>query len=655
MEHLGLAALLLPAAVYLGATLALRPGPGLPGSMEGLVKAHVLVLAGIALASEALSAMEGISAGAITLLWSVSALVALVAALVAARGSRAAAAPEAAAAGSALGRIARLGIALLSLLTLLTALLYPPNTWDSMTYHMARVMHWIANRDIGLYPTGIARQNYAPPLAELAILHLYLLAGSDLLVNLVQWWSYVVVMAAAYAIAVELELPHPAPWVSAVVAAAVPMAVLQASSTQNDLVTASLVMAFALSLLRLRGGLRLGTVLFAALAFGLALYTKGTAYVYCAAIGVALALPLLFAPLGDDRGRGSVIGRRLAVLAAIVGLGLVLNTGFYLRNLDAFGDPLSGERGRYTNQEVSLAVLGSNLVRNLALHAGTPSAELNLLTEDAVGRLLGARLNDPGTTWGGTEFGVPFSRFEETAGNLPHLLLAAVVCLVLPLAWLGKHLRGTIPYALALVLGLLLYAVVLKWNPWASRLHTPLFTLAAPLLAIPLAMAQWRTPRGSPARWIAGVTLIGLLLYALVFALANQIRPLLSLEWLRLPRATLYFASRPHLEAEYVEVMDRLSGFTGEVGVYLGENQGEYLFWALRGAEGPVFRHLRASLPPFPEAQPLPVFLLAGRPLGNWPHAGAYGVVYRGEHVTLLRRLESERPGATSDGRADGQ
>ena len=51
---------------------------------------------------------------------------------------------------------------------------------------------WIQRGSIDFYPTAIERQNYQPPLAEFAILHLQLLSGSDRFANLVQWFSFVV-------------------------------------------------------------------------------------------------------------------------------------------------------------------------------------------------------------------------------------------------------------------------------------------------------------------------------------------------------------------------------------------------------------------------------------------------------------------------------
>jgi hypothetical protein len=52
------------------------------------------------------------------------------------------------------------------------ALMAPPNNWDSMTSHLARVAHWIQDRDLTFYPTPFHPQLHNPPWAEYAILHL---------------------------------------------------------------------------------------------------------------------------------------------------------------------------------------------------------------------------------------------------------------------------------------------------------------------------------------------------------------------------------------------------------------------------------------------------------------------------------------------------
>lgn len=42
----------------------------------------------------------------------------------------------------------------------------PPNNWDSMTFHMARVSFWIEHGTVEPYPTDIMRQLYEAPWAE---------------------------------------------------------------------------------------------------------------------------------------------------------------------------------------------------------------------------------------------------------------------------------------------------------------------------------------------------------------------------------------------------------------------------------------------------------------------------------------------------------
>ena len=44
------------------------------------------------------------------------------------------------------------------LTTFLISLIYPPNTLDAMSYHMSRIMHWIQNKNVDIYPTNDFRE-----------------------------------------------------------------------------------------------------------------------------------------------------------------------------------------------------------------------------------------------------------------------------------------------------------------------------------------------------------------------------------------------------------------------------------------------------------------------------------------------------------------
>ena len=95
-------------------------------------------------------------------------------------------------------------VALVVALSGATALFAVPITWDSMSYHLARIAHWGQNHTVAFYPTHIVRQLYQPPWAEYAMLHLYILAGGDRLANLVQWVAMAVSLVGVSVIARQL-------------------------------------------------------------------------------------------------------------------------------------------------------------------------------------------------------------------------------------------------------------------------------------------------------------------------------------------------------------------------------------------------------------------------------------------------------------------
>ncbi len=209
--------------------------------------------------------------------------------------------------------------------TLLIALLSPPNNFDSMTYHMARVAEWIQHQNVNFYPTAIPRQNYSMPFAEYVVLQFQILSRSDLYANLVQWLSFIFSIVTISLITKELKFSKFTQILAGFVASTTPMAILQSSSTQNDLVLGVLCLSFAYFLLRFVKSFSIEDGIFTAISFGLALLTKGTGYIFCAAIGIFLGLFYIFSIKGKEKIYKVVWSSVLSVV-----YGLIVNTSHYL-------------------------------------------------------------------------------------------------------------------------------------------------------------------------------------------------------------------------------------------------------------------------------------------------------------------------------------
>jgi 4-amino-4-deoxy-L-arabinose transferase-like glycosyltransferase len=493
------------------------------------------------------------------------------------------------------------------LFTLIVALLYPPNTWDSMTYHMSRVAEWIQHGHIDFYPTAIDRQNYQPPLAEFAILHFQLLSGSDRFANLIQWCSFFVVLILISLIAKELSLSFQAQLYSVVVVVTLPMAILQSSGTQNDLVAAAFCVGFAYFMLRLVRTMSASDALFCAFCLGLALLTKGTAYVYCAAIGLVISAISLWSAAASKR------VDLFVRFTAIVLVAVALNANHLTHNYLLYGHPLS-TAGDYKNEEISLRVTVSNIIRNAALHLEMPWHEMDSFSFRVAKKLLGDQLNNPKSTMSSTsEKREPFH--EDYAGNPPQFLLIAMAFLSLPL--IRPTNRMIYWYAGSILLGIAMYCVVLKWQPWASRLHTPLFMLSAPLVG-----ALFVSSSQVYHRLALAVALI-LFVYSLPYLFFNKARPFVSYSQDSLlstdGRLKSYFVNRGDLYEDYTNAAKViLREGAEEVGLCFQYDDYEYPLWVLVGREAvrgsPRFRHIgvvdlsRAKEPP---NMPLPALIVA--------------------------------------------
>ncbi|MEH1168941.1 phospholipid carrier-dependent glycosyltransferase [Micromonospora sp. CPCC 205539] len=389
----------------------------------------------------------------------------------------------------------------LLLLELLVALLAEPNNFDSQTYHLPKVEHWVAQGDLDFWPTAIHRQVTIPPGAEYLLLHLRLLTGGDGLHNLVQWAAGVGCLLVVARITAQLGGSRRAQLLTAFVLASTPMVVLQATSTQTDLVCAAWVACAAtlvLDGLRRRTGW--GTLLGLGAATGLTAVTKtsgliavgpllvlwGLAQLRLALAGTAPAADGVRRPVG--RVARTVAGSVLIMLVAAVVVG-----PFLARVTAEFGHPLGPPRLRESipmerHDPPSILV---NALRIGHTAFDTPLAPLRRVGADAIiggADAIGVDPQDRAITFGREVFPVPAWYPDEDRVAFPLagalVLIGAVVALARPRRIDPGQVGPLRAYAVVVLATVLLHTSMLKWQPWGNRLLLYALVLAVPLAGL---------------------------------------------------------------------------------------------------------------------------------------------------------------------------
>lgn len=408
-----------------------------------------------------------------------------------------------------------------------TAVLSPPNSADAMSYHLPRVLMWAQQRSTAFFPTSYLNQIMLQPMAEYAMLHLYLLDGSDRFVNLVQCVAYLGAILAVSAIAAELGLSPRAQAVAAIFCATLPNAVLQASGAKNDVVLAlwlACTMLFALRWARTNAWADLA---FFALAASLSPATKGTAYLFLPPVVAAATI------IGRPR-------RWRTGAAALAAATLLLNGPHYGRNIELSGSPLGFDSAhadgvfRWRNEALGWKSTLSNALRNLSEQAGARSPRWNQAVFAAVVRIharFGLDPDDPGSTWRGARFAPPRNtNHEADANNRWHLL---ILLIAVPGAAIARN-RQWLCYAIAPIAGAFAFCFYLKWQPFLARLELPLFVLGAPLAAWAIGRLRYAAPQIAICVLLLANTRLALL--------QNWTRPLTGPAALdRVPRQMAYF------------------------------------------------------------------------------------------------------------------
>ena len=462
----------------------------------------------------------------------------------------------------------------------LIAVVAPPNNWDSMTYHMSRVVHWMQNRSVEHYPTSYVPQLYHPPWAEFAIMHFQIISRGDRFANLIQWLSMVGSAIAVSLIAKQLGANLRGQVFAAVFAATLPIGILQGSSTQNDYAVCFWVVCFVCcGLAGLSAGITGFNTFKIGASLGLALLTKTTAYIFC--------LPfIIWFIVGGIKG---FRGKMLQPILIIATVTFVLNVGHFWRNYDLFGYAIGAPQDftkEYKIEVFTLPTFLSNVIRNLAMQAGTSVSRINGAIVGAINilhKILGVATNDPRITWPpGQVFAIATPSFNEnTATNPIHFWLTfAAIALIFNSPTLRKT-KIAVTYLIAVIMTFLLLCLLLKLQPWHSRHHLSIFVLFSPIFG--LAVSQLSNHK------IANYLVAILIVMSLPGIFHNKFRPMLGdSNIFNSSRHELYFTSRPQIEVAYNQAVDFVkSQNCTNIGLsFWSKNAWEYPLWVMFAESG---------------------------------------------------------------------
>lgn len=405
--------------------------------------------------------------------------------------------------------IALLGFGAILALLLLTASIAAPNNKDSLQYHLTRVVHWAQNRSLNHYPTVFGPQLWNPVWAEEALLHLRLLWGNDRLANLVQWLSMLGSLFGVSLIAGQLGAGRWGQLGAAAFTISLPMGILQATSTQNDYVVAFWLVCLAYFTMRAaRQPLDQLETLYMALALGLGLLTKSTAYPFAAPFVIWYFLARFIRQSRIEMARSALM---------LGGIVLILNGPYWLRNMGTFGGPfgqsewVEAHTGNL-NRGAWIIALARNTLQNFP----TPDEQLNLKMVKPLETLqekLGLGEDDFHLIWGWN--------YEDTAGNPLHVGIGLLTLLVLLIFY-----RHKVDHQLLVFTGVILatygmLALVVTTDLYGIRYQLPFWVCFSPVFGAVLTLASEKR--------LAGLAIAGLLLVALPWVFFNRTRPLISM------------------------------------------------------------------------------------------------------------------------------
>ena len=469
-----------------------------------------------------------------------------------------------------------LAVFLILLVTLIAfqGIIYPPNNWDSMAYHLPRVIEWQNHESFSNFQTHILRQLYQPCFSEYVIFQVNLLNGNDYFANSVQLFYLLGIGVGIICINQTLFKQNFA-LLSFIFTCCLPQAMLEASSTQNDILHGFFIVAsvyFAIESYRKKS---YKNFIFLGISVGIALLTKAIAYLYLPIIAFFLGVLLIIEIFKTRR----ITFIKPAFLTIIIVI--LINFSHSYRNYSITGDIMGTDKKEsadYLNEQFYPKYIASTVVKNIGLHfdpffvghLGNKLVEkYHLVTKQNV-NLKGSNLFDmkynaePG-----------WKNHEDYQPNFVHLIIFTISIFIFFLkSFKQDKFRPILIYSGLIISQFIFFCIIITWEPWNTRLHLPLFCLSIPVSIYALSGLKKLNKQ------LIIISCSSLLAYGYYLIVFNYSRPFINTSSTTKIKMTdnrfkKYFANQPELYSEYNSCTE-LIRYDKNIGLIIHNDTWEY-------------------------------------------------------------------------------
>jgi 4-amino-4-deoxy-L-arabinose transferase-like glycosyltransferase len=476
-------------------------------------------------------------------------------------------------------------------ITLITAIISAPNNWDSMTYHLPKVMHWIQNKSVYPYPTNNLRQISFSPGASYFTLQAMLLSGNDYFANFIQWIAFLGSIICVSLI-VHNIIGEKHQWIGAFLTACFPMAIMQSTTTQSDLVTAFWILCYAYFIFKDRQNSMMDFV-WGGIAFGLAILTKPTALIY--------GIPLTILFWGKNI-RWRMWQNQLLMIVTFFFCSLSFSLPHFLRNKAIFNSYLGIDTDTRATTFGLFQTLSSSL-KNILINF--PLNSLRNVIDWIHNNIIFLEIDDPTINLGGRNImdegnllkylvphedfvGSPIYLFLFILGSLT-IFKKLILCHHKNTLKIGKiQLSNLSTLSVIVIVDFWLFSTLLKWAVFHNRL---LLTIS--LLSIPVSVffIQFIVTQKLREIIFSAIAII-----AIFYSLTPIRHPLIALpifspqqqqeqspSILNLSRSDIYFSgSRKELKIPYQKIVSLIvKNNCRNIGLAFEEDTWEYPLWVL--------------------------------------------------------------------------